>query len=365
MSTVPLKPITRISPSMAARLQRCPLEAVYSCNASSDLPAVTGPAARIGTACHRVLEAIASDAISPTANWDSAFQELWAAKIGEQETEALTSPYERHFGAADRWRNIAIQRARLKRIARTLWEAQQQSGLLPAIERRYQAFNGRLVGVADVVREASDGVVIEDYKTGTIVDVDEETGNSVIRTSYRQQILLYAAMHHDVYNVWPVQGKLIPLDGPPIDVPVDSFEASQLVTSILQLADQTNAKLAEGVALEQLGKPAIETCQYCPYQVKCPAFWSFIDNSSSWKIHSIQGTILEATKGSDGTVLARVQVMGGTLQLDTISIVGNPCFAAEQLLLLQGANVKITSLRSKQNRYTLSNQSRVAKYQSD
>lgn len=361
MSTEFLKPITRISPSMAVRLQRCPLEAIYSCNTSSNLPAVTGTAARIGTACHQVLEAIASDTIPPTADWDSAFQELWTAKIGEQEQEVMNSPYERHFGTADRWRNIAMQRARLKRLARTLWEAQQQSGLISAVERRYQAFDGRLIGIADVVRETPDGLIIEDYKTGTIIEVDEETGTSTLMTSYREQMLLYAAMHHNVYDIWPVRGKLIPLDGDSIDVPIDSTEATQLVINILHLADQTNKQITDGIALEQLGKPGIETCQYCSYQVKCPAFWRFINNNLSWKNHAIEGVILEATRSSDGTILARVQIISGSLQLDTISVVGNPCFAADQLLLLQGESVKITSLRAKQNRYMLSNQSRVLK----
>lgn len=348
MSSGALKPIARISPSMAARLQRCALEAIYSSNTSTGLPAISGPAARIGTACHRVLEAIANGDIPATANWETAFQDLWASILRVQEHEALNSPYERHVGPAGRWRNVGIQRARLKRLAYQLWNAQQEYDVTPSAERRYEAFHGHLVGIADVVRETPAGIVIEDYKTGTIRDVDEETGTTTIRASYRQQMLLYAAMHHDVHGVWPIRGRLIPLEGDPVDVPIAPDEASQLVSDILQRAEKANTLLTQGIPLEQIGQPSPDTCRYCVYQAPCPAFWAAVDHTWAWEIHAIEGDILRTDSRADGTVVATIQAVGGSLLPSTIIVLAKAGFVADQLTTLRSQRARITHIRMQQ-----------------
>jgi len=66
-----------------------------------------------------------------------------------------------------------------------------------------------------------------DYKTGSIYENLSETGMQILRTPYRKQLLLYAAMHHWETETWPIAGHVIGLANEQETVHIAPVEAEQ------------------------------------------------------------------------------------------------------------------------------------------
>lgn len=307
---------------MLEKLQRCMLHVAFDSDPICRAATITGTAARLGTAAHRVLEAIANGAVAIDADWNSVFEVLWQHEVHRQEQQALSTPHERHLGPARSWPYYGMQRAKLKRLAYNLWTRQQHRRqarpdrslqAYPFTERHYEAFGGRLVGTADVVRTEQGDLLIEDYKTGAVTEVDAVTGELVARASYVQQLLLYAAMHHNTTGTWPVRGRLIPLDGEPVDIQIDSQQATERVILALNSLESYNKRLAGGTTVDALASPDPMTCRWCPYHGMCNPLWGYITETWNWERQSVECIVLTAISKPNNVVIADVQVLRGSV----------------------------------------------------
>lgn len=354
MIAVQLTPLPHVSPTMAARLQVCPLQVACDRDKLIQSMLVKGTSARLGTICHRVLEAVGKHAIQPTADWDAAFEKLWGQEVARMEAEVEQSARDCHLGSPERWPYYAMRRAWLKHTAQDIWSRQGEGmvvkraperGIVVAFERRYTAFEGRMRGTADVVRQIDGELVIEDYKTGAILEAGGERLAPKVRESYRQQLLLYAAMHHNTEGVWPKRARLIPLEGEPVDIAIDPQEASALAMAALTLLDTYNAALAAGRDPRDLACPGQDTCKWCGYHGVCDAVWEAMSPEWEWSYHAVEGLVLAAQPTSRGLTNADVNVERSSVPSGTYRIQTDTPAVGAALVRAQRSRVRITNLR--------------------
>jgi hypothetical protein len=102
-----LAPLPYVTPSGALALRECALRAAYRADPVFRAGVASSPAARLGSACHRVLERAAQSALPlpNDAGWDEAFEVLWDASIRREAEAASAHPAEAHWPPPTRWRN--------------------------------------------------------------------------------------------------------------------------------------------------------------------------------------------------------------------------------------------------------------------
>lgn len=351
MSVVQLTPLTHITPTMVSRINACPFQVACDRDRAIQGMIVKGTAARLGTICHCVLEAIGKRAIAPTADWDAAFDVLWSQEAARMEAEIERSPRDRHVGSPARWPHYAMRRAWVKHIAHELWMRQREPaaarepGAAVLFERSYEAFGGRMKGTADVVRQVGGELVIEDYKSGPIMETGGEGHIPAVRESYRHQVLLYAAMHHDTTGVWPSRGRLIPLGGEPLDIVISPQEGSALADAALALLDSYNAAIRAGAQPSDLARPSEETCKWCGYHGVCDAVWEAMSPKWTWPRYAIEGVVLAAQPISRGLTNADVHVERGSVSAGTYRVQTDIPACADALLRARQQRARITNLR--------------------
>lgn len=354
MIAVQLTPMPHISPTMAARLKVCPLQVACDRDKAIQGMIIKGTAARLGTICHRVLEAVGKHAIPPTADWDAAFETLWGQEVARMAAEVEQSAHDCHLGSPERWPYYAKRRGWLKHMTRELWTRQRESvaverapgpGAVVAFERPYTAFDGRMRGTADVVRQIDGELVIEDYKTGAILEAGGETQAPTVRESYRQQLLLYAAMHHDSAGVWPTRARLIPIEGEPVDIVIDPQEASALALAALTLLNTYNMAVTAGASPRDLARSSQETCKWCGYHGVCDAVWETMSPEWEWSYHAVEGVVLAAQPTSRGLTNADVNVERSSVPSGTYRVQTDIPAVGAALVRALRSRVRITNLR--------------------
>lgn len=267
------------TPTKAEALRACPLRAAFDASPIHQQMAFRGPAARLGSACHAVLEATGRGCFDrvPPEELEVALEQLWREQIKRQEEEAQRSPLEQHFGPAGRWPYYAIKRSLLFRLAKQLADARRgaSSGERGEVERSYVGFGGRLKGRADHVVPREGHIEIEDYKSGAIVDTSD-SGEREIKGIYRRQLLLYAALHWQETGAWPRTAHAISLQGERATVDVSPEEAMALVRETLERLDVYNRQVEAGMLAEDIARPSMDTCLYCSYKPMCEPFWESV-----------------------------------------------------------------------------------------
>ncbi len=273
-----------VSPSNLGALEQCLLQVAFSTDPRYRKQVFQGPKARLGSACHALLDRISKGELAgvPEPAWRTKLEEIWKDEASKQENSALNSPLERHLGPVRRWPGYAIRRARVLRRASEILRRKQHAGGRTAsvrTERRYRSYGGKLRGRADAVYSSGSRTVIEDYKTGNIHE--EQPGHGVtLKESYRRQILLYAAMHHYETGTWPEAGYVVPLVGEREEVRIDPVEARQEAENAVQLLERYNAQLLEASSYWELASPSQEACRFCDYKAFCKPFWE--NSSPTW-----------------------------------------------------------------------------------
>jgi hypothetical protein len=154
---------------------------------------------------------------------------------------------------------------------------------------------------------------IEDYKTGALYEADP-TGATAVKSHYRVQMLLYAALEHAATGSWPTRATLIPLQGPPALIAIDPDEAAHVAEMSMDALDTYNAAVEADADFQTLASPSAETCVYCPYAIRCPAFWNAA--SENWRdagIVAVSGEITHRTESRLSTFNATIAATHGSL----------------------------------------------------
>lgn len=267
------------TPSSAPLLLQCQLRVAYASDPEFRREVPSSPAARLGTACHRVLELAGAGAL-PAADgpgWLDGFENAWSEAIASEEAAAGEHPLERHLPPAERWPGYAIRKVRTRRLAERLGSVvtarASRQARVAELEQERRGLGGKLRGRPDVVRRAEEGSVIEDYKTGSLFEAD--TGE--LKAVYRLQLLLYAALEQEATGEAPSDARLVPLEGDPAEIEIRGDEAAQAAQDVVAALDEYNQSVQACTSPEALADPSPEHCRFCPFAIRCPGFWSAIN----------------------------------------------------------------------------------------
>jgi hypothetical protein len=316
------QPLAYTTPSGATTLAECTLRAAYDSDTTFRGGVPSSPAARLGTACHRVLELAGGGALPPAGDpqWRVEFEAAWASAVAEQEAECRRNQLEAHWPPPERWPYYSARKVATRRLCERMSAAisskhsggsrdADQRTKLALQEQRQQAFGGKLRGRADVIRRSPEPE-IEDYKTGSLAD--GETGD--LKPQYRTQMLLYAVLDHETTDIWPKRATLVPLQGPPVVIDVDPAEATAAAEAALDALDSYNRGVEAGKPAIDLAAPSPAACRFCAYAIECPAFWSAADER--W----LDEGIVAVAGGMHGREKSRLSTFNITVERSTGSV---------------------------------------------
>jgi hypothetical protein len=144
-------------------------------------------------------------------------------------------------------------------------------------ELRVEARNGRVIGKIDRVTETAEGIILEDFKTGSLT---ERPGpNAPPKIAFADQLRLYAAMYAEDptrgNGEWPAMLTLRSLSGTSLNISFSRSECTDLLDTAVKLLDGVNTILesySRDEAMELLSRPDPDTCRFCAYRPVCPSY---------------------------------------------------------------------------------------------
>lgn len=297
----PPKPLARITPSRFASLGDCALRETWSANGADKLLPVN-PKARLGTVAHRLLEAATKGRLQG-ASPRLAAEDLWDALVSAMEQTMLGSWLDRPFVPLRQSVNdYEVRRLRACNLAATVSATTPSTageGASPnrgSTEVWVEAFGGKVGGFIDQVVQTPLGTIIRDYKTGTVLEREDETNAGDVRRIYQDQLRLYAALYHHTFGTWPVSLEVVPLQGTPVAVEFDPQECEALLVDAVRALEAVNDRVTSaanaGGDLSCLATPSPDACSYCPYRPICTPYWQqrHAHAALAWP-HDCRGTV--------------------------------------------------------------------------
>jgi hypothetical protein len=318
---------------------------------------LSNPKAWLGLAYHAVLEKIAQlDTIdssvekSATGLWEKAIESLFQRAAGHT--------LNHRFGQPQTWPGYHLALAsvliRAKEIAGGEVAAHLH-GKPPAPgpdyairEQSFSAYGGRLVGRPDVIRRPE----IIDYKTGGIVEYDDEAGTEVTKSSYVRQLRIYGYLVKETLGWWPERGILLPLAGAGVEVVFTPADCEREAAEAIALLDVYNARLASERNPSNLADPSPLACRWCPYKILCSAFWSKAAPEWSGTLDgaAVEGLVCENPQSIHGgaAVAVTLEIERGTETPRRVQIAPlNSHIHFGVTALTQGDRVRLIGLRGR------------------
>ena len=274
----------------------------------------------------------------------------WNEAVRVEEAAAREHPLECHLPPASRWPGYAMRKVRTRNLAAQLGakvpRAEPVGGQeveLVEREREHAGFEGKLRGRPDIVRKTAAGTAIEDYKTGSLYEA--ESGE--LRESYRLQLLLYAALAQEADGERATSATLIPLEGGPARIDIQGAEATEAAAKVIEAMDAYNEAVAAGVPPLDMATPCPDHCRFCPYAIRCPAFWATI--TPEWSedgIVAVAGEVQGAAISRFGTLDLETTVESGSVSGERVTLHGLPIDQfAPAATARAGSSVAATGLR--------------------
>lgn len=353
MAILELKEIRSTSPTLAETMRACLLRGALSRASGSSDFVLGNPKAWLGTAYHDVLERIVQIDLSEES-LDPAVQRLWDQAIAAQQQRADAHRLDRRFGSPTAWPGYHIARASVLLRARELCAASavapaSRTGLAGTIrEQQFTAFDGRLLGRPDVIR--NDEVV--DYKSGALVDHDAATQTDVVKAAYVRQLRIYGYLVKQRLGWWPKRGVLLPLGGAGVKVELEPSACERDASDAVVLLDVYNKKVRSGAAPQEFASPTVESCRWCSYKVVCPVFWQSASPDWSGQLDgaAVEGPLV-ATPSLIHAGAARaivIDVQGGSEARRQAPITPlNPSAHPVVATLAQAERVRLVGLRGR------------------
>lgn len=286
------------SATLAETMRWCQLRAGLSRASGSAAYILGNPKGWLGTAYHEVLERIPRSDIT-TQSLEAAVGRLWDEAIVKQHQRARTHPLDQRFGPPPSWPGYYLARASVLLRARDLAAHQEtvevgSPGLVGNLhgtireirEEEFSAFGGKLVGRPDVIR----GGEVVDYKSGALVEFDEEQETEVVKAAYVRQLHIYGYLVKETLGWWPRRGRLLPLVGAGLEVALEPSACEEEARAAVALLDAYNTKIAAPAEYQAFASPSAKSCRWCPFKLICPPFWLSV--SSEWSGH-LDGAVIE------------------------------------------------------------------------
>jgi hypothetical protein len=274
-----------LSPSGYQTLKECGLRYAWEERREpSRLPG--SPSARLGSVVHDLYMQAGQGEISPD---ETAVRQAWRASMDVVEARMRQTWLENHFVPLrshvrhfEETRQGAIRHSlSLAERAAARTKGASSGGLPP--EGSLTSSDGKVSGRIDVTIWTPEGVVIRDYKTGNVFE-DMDGGGEQIKVAYQFQLKLYAALHAEARNVWPIRLELMTVAGEIVEIHFTENECKELMQKAKQDAEDLWTLVADvnagRMSIDNLASPG-DACTWCRYRPVCPAYRPWAESHGS------------------------------------------------------------------------------------
>ncbi|MBC2698910.1 MAG: hypothetical protein HF976_09540 [ANME-2 cluster archaeon] len=318
----------RITPSKFSAFNECKLKAILQSNkANTLLP--THPSAHLGTVIHKIFEKSSGGEITG----DDDFKTDWDSYIQEEEVQMSLSWMEKHFVPLEKSvQNYEVKKQQCLLIMRNMipsqlphFEITGNFHTTKSEEVWLQTPDGKVGGYADAIISTDAGDVIVDYKTGSIIESENNSPEPSIHENIQLQLKLYAALYNSMYAKWPVSLKVVGTNGESYEIQFDEDECSDLLIEaghILKKINSiiTNTTESYELMLNRLASPSPQRCRFCSYRPGCLPYWEQreVEQEIDWP-YDVKGIVVDKKRLGNGLILITIIPDG---QSNTIKVRG-------------------------------------------
>ena len=279
-----MKRFRRMAPSRYTAMQACLLREVW--NASGNTPLLPpSPLAELGSVIHRLLEAAGRGQFADQQ--EKTIEAAWSKLINEAEKRmSMSATRLPHVPLRKSISDFEVRKLRACRKAASIAhdakcarEGHGRQALHPTgFERWVESEDGVVGGYIDHIKTTKKGVVLSDYKSGSVLDSGTVGEPREIKQAYRDQLELYAALYRDRSGTWPAVLEIIPLQGAPVEIPFDKRHAERLLETACRSLHAANKMIEEvengNKDVTSLASPKAEHCRLCLFRPECRAYWT-------------------------------------------------------------------------------------------
>ncbi|HHT9144464.1 MAG TPA: PD-(D/E)XK nuclease family protein [Candidatus Wunengus sp. YC61] len=287
LPSMPLKPLTRISPSRYSALRLCALREIRTAGSQPPLLPIS-PSARLGMTAHKLLELTFSGQLKD----EESMLHCWENEIRNHELEMKNNILEKHLvPLALNTSNYKVKQIMTFNIVRILlreFNIQTKKVRKAETELWVQTKDEKIGGKIDSVKYADDGIYIIDYKTGAITNYF--SNDNSVKEEYQEQLKIYAGLYYESHGVWPVKLILIGLDKSEYNIPFNHEECLNLLNDAKSHFDKLNKLITSGLDSTDFAAPSQAACRYCVYRPACKIYWVKRQDMDNWPTDFI-GTV--------------------------------------------------------------------------
>lgn len=347
---IALAQIPATSPTLAELMRSCLLRAGLARSPDAAQYVLGNPKIWLGTAYHTVLEKIAqAGPVGTSVETEAA--SLWEEAVKSLSERARAHTLDRRFGTPQSWPGYYVARASVILRAQEIIGSRRATQPTPLSssdttirERKFVACSGKLVGRPDVIRNKE----IIDYKTGGIIEHDDDSQGKAVRTSYVRQLRIYGYLVRKILGWWPERGILVPMVGPGVEIELEPEDCEREAAEAVELLNIYNDTIASDTDLINLARPSANTCKWCSYKIICSSFWT--QASPGWSASldgiAVEGRVTGTQIIHGGAAIAiTVKIEGGTETPRSVQIAPlNPATHTSVTALAKGERVRLTGL---------------------
>ena len=317
MESLVVKQFCRMSPSRYTAMHACLLREVWSASGNEPL-LPSSPLAELGSVIHRLLEVAGRGQLDGGQN--GSVNATWGGLISQAEKRMALSALRQHQVPLSRSiPDFEVRKLRACRraaeIAHDAFRADdsrsKQSPQPTGFELWVESDDGQVGGYIDRVTMTKKGVVLSDYKSGSVLESGIDGDPGELKRAYKVQLKLYAALYRLKYGAWPIRLEVVPLQGNPIEVVFDPEDAEHLLAEAIAFLHSANERIVQvknGSAVSTvLASPRAMHCRFCLFRPACRAYWiaKRQESEGRWPV-DVLGIIKEMTRLRNGKVCMRV-----------------------------------------------------------
>lgn len=307
LTTPPLVPIKRISPTRFLSFKSCYLKGVWESNNSSSL-LPTSPYAIVGRVVHKVMEYVGEGKIET----NKSFEEKWDLLISQEEEKLSNSWLESHLvPLSSSVRNYDEKKELCRLLVNSSFKVNLYSNLkhevLPTTRNEIwlQTNDGICVGKIDFLKASDNFVEIIDYKSSETIDLK-------VLNEYSIQLKLYGALYHETYGIWPSSLIIMLINNERIEVPFTKEECKYLLNHVKEVFHGVNNIISKAFEkkdlISKLANPSPQICYFCNFRPVCTPYWEArkISPEEPWPL-DLKGKLLRKVPWGKNRIYIEVE----------------------------------------------------------
>ena len=316
---MPIEPLKRITPSRFSAFNECKLKAILQSNRADALLPIH-PSAHLGTVIHKIFEKSSGGEITG----DDDFKSAWASYVQEEEAKMNLSWMDKHFVPLEKSvQNYEVKKQQCLLSVRNMipsqllhYEITDNFHITKSEEVWLQTPDGKVGGYADAIMSTDAGDVIVDYKTGSIIESENNSSEPSVHENIQLQLKLYAALYNSMYAKWPVSLKVVGMNGESYEIQFDEDECSDMLVEAGQILKEINSTImnkAESyeMMLNLLASPSPQICRFCSYRPGCIPYWKQreVKQEIDWP-YDVKGIVVDKKRLGNGLILITIMPDG-------------------------------------------------------